>query len=180
MCWSAAPPIRSRCSRSACRARSVSLSRPDLKASSCARAVSNKTVNDHVVGGLPLVVKKTDPSRCKAGEKLNVSCAAAMFFRLAKAAVQAEHLPLPTQSRAELQIKEAANGTRRQKSPRSTVHCAGGPIPKRKDYSSRSDIGTDRRDPACRECRCRHLGRRFQRRGAPSQDERCTHCRHHH
>src|SRR6185437_7988342 len=37
----------------------------------------------------------------------------------------------PTQSRAELHMQEAANGTRRQKSPRSPVHRTGGPFPKR-------------------------------------------------
>jgi hypothetical protein len=37
MCWSAAPTIRSRCSRSACRARSASMSPPDWKASNCGR-----------------------------------------------------------------------------------------------------------------------------------------------
>src|SRR5438034_4873718 len=52
-------------------------------------------------------------------------------FLLAKSGWQAEHLCLPTQSRAELQKKETANGTRRQKSPRSPVHRAGGPFPKR-------------------------------------------------
>src|SRR3954447_1531773 len=52
-------------------------------------------------------------------------------FLLAKSGRLAEHLYLPTQSRAELQKKETANGTRRQKSPRSPVHCAGGPFPKR-------------------------------------------------
>src|ERR1700751_2651800 len=54
-----------------------------------------------------------------------------IFFSLAKALAQAEHGRLPTQSRAELQMKEAANGTRRQKSPWSTVHRTGGPFPKR-------------------------------------------------
>jgi len=36
-CWSAAPPIRSRCSRSACRARSALASLPDWRAWNCGR-----------------------------------------------------------------------------------------------------------------------------------------------
>ena len=40
MCWSAAPPIRSRCSRSACRARSASISPPGWKAWNCGRDVN--------------------------------------------------------------------------------------------------------------------------------------------
>ena len=43
-CSSAAPTIRSRCSRSACRARSAFPSPPDLRAWNCARAV-NAAVN---------------------------------------------------------------------------------------------------------------------------------------
>ena len=39
MCWSAARTIRSRCSRSACRARSVSTSPPGWKAWNCGRGV---------------------------------------------------------------------------------------------------------------------------------------------
>ena len=39
-------------------------------------------------------------------------------------------IELPTQSRAELQ-RGGGNGTRRQKSPRSTVYCTGGPFPER-------------------------------------------------
>src|SRR5215212_2944093 len=80
-------------------------------------------------------------------------------FRLAKSTTEGEHhLRRPNQGPSSKQ--GGGNGTRRQKSPRSTVHCAGGPFPKRKNDTVGSDTGADRRDPARRKRRRGNVGRR--------------------
>ena len=118
-CWSAAPTIRSRCSRSACRARSASALLPAWKAWNSVRGV-----NASLVGCSPR-------AGCAALHLESRGFSAATFSRLPKPRDRRSIASAdPIMGRAP-KLKEAANGTRRQKSPRSTVHCTGGPFPKR-------------------------------------------------
>src|SRR5215831_19241061 len=150
MCWSAAPTTRSLYSRSAFRARLVSASPQDWKAWNSGR--------DGNLRNESIVIIAIGSRKCAAdgglqrsnlvyfrGRGLDDSTRAASngafthpFVTMHRSEVSRlpnhqgrQSIRRPTQSRAELQLKETANGTRRQKSPWSTVHCAGGPIPKR-------------------------------------------------
>src|SRR5262249_52688645 len=105
MCWSAAPTIPSRCSRSACKARSESTSPPVSRAWNFVRDVD--------VPRMPLSVNN--------GERFwRAACTSHRSddFSLAKTFGQAEHERLPTQSRAELRTNGDGEMGQDVRSPR--------------------------------------------------------------
>ncbi len=141
-CWSAAPTIRSRCSRSACRARSASTSRPGWKAWNFGREGNSRLARifgtereamlwdgaavrgSFTAGTVPAHRQRNGPSR-RVGEAPQRRFSGLPNRRRRGSIVpcRPNHGPSSKQG--------GGNGTRRQKSPRSTVHCAGGPFPKR-------------------------------------------------
>ena len=102
-------------------------------------------------------------------------CTAATISPLAKPLGQAEHIPLPTQSRAELQTRRRRMGqdVRSPRGPRCIALV--GPFQSGKTTLLEAILARNRRDPARRQRRCRNLPRRCQSRGPPSQDERRPH-----
>src|SRR5215212_1509498 len=120
-------------------------------------------------------------SRCEFSQRygvLETQDSAATFFQLAKSMMEGEHhCCRPNQGPSSKQ--GGGDGTRRQKSPRSTVHRAGGPFPKRKNHTLGSDNGADGRHPARRQRRCRNVsGRSYSRSAAPQDGRRPYRCYH--
>ena len=151
--WSAARPIRSRCSRSACRARSASASRRGWKAWNCgrdgkasfpgrsARAVFRR---DALRAGRRTPARNGPGSAHRHTDAHPSRCTQRHFSRLPKFGGRAEHSACRP-NHGPSSRSGGGDGTRRQKSPRSPVHCTGGPFPKRQDLAARSHPRPHRR-----------------------------------